>query len=317
VTRPAVVLADVNVDLTLDLPDRSIPKAERRLSEPRISGGGTGGNTAAALAALGTPVEFHGTIGDDAFGRWVTEDFRQAGVGLHGLVVLHDASTAQVIALLEPDGERYLVIYPPTGGAHTHMRPEHLNHGLLAGASWVHTTGMCLRASPLTESILAGLAMARDAGVPTSIDLNLRIELWGLSDEVRATMEAAVALSDVVFGNGTEEVMPLARADSIEAAARVLSDGKRTVVARVGAGGAIACAPDGTLIHAPGFPAAVVNTIGAGDSFNGGFITAMTEEKPLTEALRWGNAVGALKVARPGGPRDLPGRAEVEALLNR
>lgn len=314
-TRPAVVLADVNVDLTLDLPDRSIPKAERKLSEPRISGGGTGGNTAAALAALGTPVEFHGTIGDDAFGRWVTEDFWQAGVGLHGLVILHDAPTAQVIALLEPDGERYLVIYPPTGGAHTHMQAAHLNHDLLTNASWVHTTGMCLRASPLKETILAGLAMAREAGVPTSIDLNLRIELWGLSDEVRATVEAAVALSDVVFGNGVEEVIPLAKTDSIEAAVRMLSGGQRATVARIGAGGAIACAPDGTLIHAPGFPAAVVNTIGAGDAFNGGFITAMTEGAALAEALRWGNAVGALKVARSGGPRDLPGRAEVEALL--
>lgn len=315
-TRPAVVLADVNVDLTLDLPDRSIPKAERKLSEPRISGGGTGGNTAAALAALGTPVEFHGTIGEDAFGRWVTEDFRQAGVGIRGLVVLPDASTAQVIALLEPDGERYLVIYPPTGGAHTHMRAEHLNHDLLTNASWVHTTGMCLRASPLKETILAGMAIAREAGVPTSIDLNLRIELWGLSDEVRATVEAAVALSDVVFGNGTEEVMPLAKTDSIEAAVRALSGGKRTAVARIGADGAIACAPDGTLIHAPGFPAQVVNTIGAGDAFNGGFITAMTEGASLAGALRWGNAVGALKVARSGGPRDLPGRDEVEALLN-
>lgn len=314
-TRPVVVLADVNVDLTLDLPDRSAPQAERKVSEPRISGGGTGGNTAAALAALGTPVEFHGTIGDDAFGRWVTEDFRSAGVGLRGLVVLPDVLTPQVIALLEPDGERYLVIWPTTGGAHTHMRPEHLNHDLLTGASWVHTTGMCLRQSPLKETILAGLAMARSAGVPASLDLNLRAELWGLSDEVRATMEAAVALSDVVFGNGTEELMPLARADSIEAAARALSGGQRTAIARIGAKGALACTPSGELIHSPGFPVTVVNTIGAGDAFNGGFITAMIEGAPLEQAMRWGNAVGALKVARSGGPRDLPGRGEIEALL--
>lgn len=314
-TRPVVILADVNVDLSVALPDRALPKAERRLSEPQISGGGTGGNAAAALAALGTPVEFHGTIGDDGFGRWVTEDFRQHGVGTRGLVTLPDVYTPEVLALLEPDGERYLVIWPTSGGAHTHMRPEHLNRALIEGASWVHTTGICLRASPLKETVIEGLAMARAAGVPTSVDLNLRIELWGLSDDVRATVEAVVALSDVVFGSGTEEVMPLARANSVEDAVRALSAGQRTIVARMGAGGAVACPPDGTLLHAPAFPAECVNAVGAGDAFNGGFITAMVEGKPLAEALRWGNAVGALKIARPGGGRDLPGRAEVEALL--
>ena len=313
--HPVVVLADVNVDLSLALPDRSLPFHERKVNEPHLGGGGTGGNTAAALAALGTPVEFHGTIGDDGFGRWVAADFQRIGVGIRGLITLENVYTPQVLALIEPDGERYLVIWPTSGGAHTHMRPDHLNRDLLTGASWVHSTGMCLRASPLKEAVLEGLTLARAAGVPTSLDLNLRIELWGLNDAVRATVEAAIAQSDVVFGSGVEELMPLARAGSVEAAARALSAGQRTVVARLGADGALACAPDGTITVAPGFPSTPVNPIGAGDAFNGGFITALVEGRPLAEALRWGNAVGALKVARPGGPRDLPGRDEVEALL--
>jgi fructokinase/2-dehydro-3-deoxygluconokinase len=314
--RPVVVLADVNVDLTLALPDRTLPRAERRVSEPQIGGGGTGGNTAAALATLGTPVEFHGTIGDDGFGRWIVADFQQLGVGITGLITLPDVYTPQVLAVIEPDGERYLVIWPTSGGAHTHMRPDHLNRDLLISASWVHTTGICLRAAPLKEAILDGLALAQLADVPTSLDLNLRIELWGLEPEVRATVEAAVGLSDVVFGSGPEELMPLARAESVEAAVRALSSGRRTVVARLGADGALACTPDGALHYAPGFPATPVNPIGAGDAFNGGFITAMVEGRSLDEALRWGNAVGALKIGRPGGARDLPGRGEVEALLN-
>jgi fructokinase/2-dehydro-3-deoxygluconokinase len=315
--RPVVVLADVNVDLSLALPDRSLPVRERKVHEPRLGGGGTGGNTAAALAALGTPVEFHGTIGDDGFGRWVAEDFRRIGVGIRGLITLEGVYTPQVLALVEPDGERYLVIWPTSGGAHTHMRPEFLDRALLTSASWVHTTGMCLRASPLREAVLEGLTLARAAGVPTSLDLNLRIELWGFNDEARATVEAAIAQSDVVFGSGVEELMPVARAESVEAAARVLSAGQRTVVARLGADGALACAPDGTIMGAPGYPTTPVNPIGAGDAFNGGFITALVEGKPLADALRWGNAVGALKVARPGGARDLPGRDEVEALLQK
>ncbi|HYO88038.1 MAG TPA: carbohydrate kinase family protein [Candidatus Limnocylindrales bacterium] len=313
---PVVVLGDVNVDLSLALPDRDVPKAQRRLSEPQMTGGGTGGNAAAALAALGTLVEFHGTIGDDGFGRWVTQDFQQAGVGTHGLIVLPEVYTPEVIALVEPDGERYLVIWPMAGGAHTHMRPEHLDADLICGASWLHTTGMCLRASPISETVLAGMAMARAAHVPTSIDLNLRIELWGLNDEVRVTIERALVLADVVFGSGPEELMPLARAATVEQAAQHLSGGVRTIVARLGAAGALATTPDGQILHAPGFPAAVVSTLGAGDAFDGGFITARVEGKTLAEALRWGNAVAALKIARPGGARDLPTSDEVEALLH-
>lgn len=315
-TRPVVVLADVNVDLTVPLPDRSLPKEQRTVHPPSLGGGGTGGNTAAALARLGVPVEFCGSIGDDSFGRWIVEDFRALGVGIRGLVTLPDVYTAQVLALIEPDGDRYLVIWPDAGGAHTFLNPDHLDRDLITSASWIHTTGICLRPAPLNAAVLAGFERARAAGVPTSLDLNLRIELWGLSDEVRRTVEAAVALSDVVFGSGTEELMPLTGTDSVEAAVRALSAGTRTVVARLGADGVLACTPDGTLIRAPGFPVTAVNPIGAGDAFNGGFIAAMVEGKGLAEALRWGNAVGALKIARPGGARDLPDRSEIEALLN-
>lgn len=314
-TRPAVVLGDVNVDLTLALPDRTAPLAARQVSEPLMTGGGTGGNAAAVLAAMGTPVEFHGTIGDDGFGRWVTADFVQAGVGTRGLLVLPEVYTPQVIAMVEPDGERYLVIWPTSGGAHTHMRPEHLDRDLIAGAGWLHTTGMCLRASPLKESIVAGMALARAAGVPVSLDLNLRVELWGLDDATRATVEQAVALADVVFGSGPEELMPLARATTSEEAARILSGGQRTIVARLGAAGALAVTAEGQLLRAPGFPSAVISTVGAGDAFDGGFITACLEGHTLAEALRWGNAVASLKIARPGGARDLPARRDVEALL--
>lgn len=314
-TGSVVVLADVNVDLTIELPDRELPYQQRRVREPSLSGGGTGGNAAMTLAGLGVPVEFHGVIGDDAFGRFLADEFAGAGVGTSGLRVLPDAVTPQVIALLEPDGERYLVIWPTSGGAHTRMSPEHLDHELLAAAGWVHTTGMCLRHSPLRESILAGLEVARRAGVPTSLDLNLRVELWGLTEEVRATVASAIALSDVVFGNGVEELLPIAGAESVESAVQALSDGRRTVVARLGEAGALACAPDGTMVRVPAFRCEPVNTVGAGDAFDGGFIAATVEGRSLTEALRWGNAVAALKIQRSGGGRGLPARADLDALL--
>jgi fructokinase/2-dehydro-3-deoxygluconokinase len=315
-----VVIGDLNVDLTLALPDRSAPAAERLVREPRLTGGGTAGNTAAALARLGVPVEFAGSVGDDGFGRWLADDLRAAGVGTRGLVVTRDAPTCQVIAMVEPDGERYLVVWPLDGGALTRLEPGDVDRGLVAAASWLHTTGMCLRAAPIASSVLTAMRMARDAGVPVSIDLNLRLELWGLDDAVLAIVTEAVALADVVLGNGPEELVPLARAsgfeiEGAEAAARALAGGTRTVVGRLGAQGALALSSAGEVLVAPGLAADACNPVGAGDAFNGGFIAARVAGLPLAEALRWGNAVGALKVARDGGARDQPSRAEVEALL--
>jgi aminoimidazole riboside kinase len=320
--RPVVVLGDLNVDLTLDLPDRALPVAERAVREPRLSGGGTAGNTAAALARLGVPVEFHGAVGDDGFGRWLADDLIACGVGTRGLVVTNEAPTCQVIAMVEPDGERYLVVWPLDGGALTRLAPSQVDRGLIAGAAWLHTSGMCLRASPVAEAVLDAMRVARDAGVPVSLDLNLRLELWGLPDHVRVAVDAAIAMADVVLGSGAEELVPLARARGVavsdfEAAAHAVCAGGATVVARLGADGALACGPDGRVIRAPAFAAAMRNPVGAGDAFNGGFIAARSAGLPLSDALRWGNAVGALKVARDGGARDQPSRAEVEALLAR
>jgi len=288
--------------------------------EPRQTGGGTAGNTAAALARLGVPVEFAGSVGDDGFGRWLVDDLRAAGVGTRGLVVTRDAATCQVIAMVEPDGERYLVVWPLDGGALTRLAPGDVDRGLVAGAAWLHTTGMCLRASPVASSVLTAMQVARDAGVPVSIDLNLRLELWGLDDAVLAAVTEAVDLADVVLGNGPEELVPLARAsgfevEGAEAAAQALAGSTRTVVGRLGAQGALALSSAGEVMVAQGFAADVRNPVGAGDAFNGGFIAARVAGLPLAEALRWGNAVGALKVARDGGARDQPSRAEVEALL--
>ena len=319
-----MVVGDLNADLVLELPDRDAPPAERVVREPRLTGGGTAANTAAALARLGVAVEFVGSIGDDGFGRWLADELQAAGVGTRGLVLTRDAATCQVIAMVEPDGERYLVVWPTDGGALTRLSPADIGGdpiaGLIAGAAWLHTTGMCLRQAPIASSVLAAMRAARAAGVPVSLDLNLRIELWGLRPEVLTMVSEAVSLADVVLGSGAEELVPLAWAggsavDDPEAAALALAGTARTVVARLGQAGALACSPGREVVRVPGYTTTLRNPVGAGDAFNGGFIAARVAGLTLRDALRWGNAVGALKVAREGGARDQPSRPEVEALL--
>lgn len=309
-----IVLGDACVDMVIRLPNYSLDTPDLTHSIPHLYGGGSGANVAVALARLGVDVMMVGAVGDDGYGHWIQADLRQEGVDERGVCPVRDAFTPMVMALIEPDGERLVVVWPPEGGAHLHLQAEAINLGWLTAAAWLHTTGMCLRASPAREAVLYGMAQARKAGLTVSLDLNMRLELWGLDDETRQTFEQAIALADVVLGNAEEEIMPLTGADSAEAGAQALCHGTRMVVARRGSQGALVATPQETFC-VPAFQVQVVNTLGAGDAFNGGFIAACLAKVGLKEAVRWGNGVAALNISRDGA-RSLPSLADLQQMLD-
>ncbi|MCD4685454.1 MAG: sugar kinase [Anaerolineae bacterium] len=308
-----VVLGDANVDMVIRLPDRSAGTPDMTGSQPQLFGGGSAANAAVALARLDVPAAFVGAVGDDGYGRFVRADLIAEGIDPRGLRTLPETFTPMVIAMIEPSGERLIVVWPPERGADVQLTPDHIDAEQITSAAWLHTSGMCLRASPVRETVLHAMQIAHDAGVPVSLDLNLRLELWGWGDDIRATVAQAIPLADVVFGGAQEELIPLTGiADPVEAA-RTLAGDARIVVARQGASGALATTPEG-VVQVPAFPTQVVDTLGAGDAFDGGFIASRLDGADVQEALRWGNAVAALKIQRAGA-RGAPTRDEVVRLL--
>ncbi len=312
-SKHVLTLGDVNVDMVIRLPER-VPGQMPQLTPPTLFGGGSVGNVAVALARLDVPVAFVGTVGDDGFGRFALDDLAGEGVDTTYLQQVH-AFTTTVFALIEPDGERLVTAWPPENAAHTFLSPQDVEAIDFSRAAWLHTSGMVMRASPVREAALHAMALARQAGVPVSLDLNLRLELWGWGDDIRATITQAVALADVVFGSAAEEIAPLAGADDHAAAAQALADRARTVIARLGAEGALIVTPDGRAAHVAGFPTPVVDTLGAGDAFDGGFIAARLAGRDAVEAARWGNATAAWKIAHHGA-RGLPRREDVARVLS-
>ncbi len=308
-----VVLGDACVDMIMRLPNRASATSDLALSSPQLHGGGSAANVSVALARLGVAVAMVGSVGDDGYGRWVRTDLGREGVNIQGVSLLHDAFTPMVIALIEPDGERLVVVWPPKDGAYLQLQADAIDPVLITSASWLHTTGICLRDSPVRETVLYEMEQARKAGLSVSLDLNMRLELWGLDDETRKTFEWAIKLSDVVFGNAEEEIMPISGADSVEAGAQYLCDGRRVIVARQGNKGALVFTPKETF-HAPAFQTDVVDTLGAGDAFNGGFIAACLAKVGIKEAARWGNAVAALKIGQAGA-RSLPSLEDLQKML--
>jgi len=299
-----IVLGDACVDMLIRLPDRTRKRTDLSNSVPQLHGGGTAANVAVALARLDVPVALVSAVGDDGYGRWILEDLVREGVDIQYISVLRNAFTPMVIALVETDGERMMVVWPPEGGAQTQLQKDVVDRAFMSSASWLHTTGMCLRTSPARDSVLYAMKSARKAGLTVSLDLNLRMELLGLDDLTREMFERAIELSDVVFGNAEEEILQIAGKDSIAAGAEYLSEGKRIVIARQGGRGTFVFTPK-EAFRVPAFQTEIVDSVGAGDAFNGGFIAARMAKLDLREAVKWGNAVAAFKIGHTGA-RALP-----------
>jgi len=306
-----LVIGDANVDIEIRLPSERRPETHAN-PEPRMFGGGSAANTAAALTRLGVACRFSGSVGDDSFGRFAVSDLEAAGVDTSTVSVATDAATVAVIAVVQADGDRLIYVWPPNGGAHSALVPSDAV-GAVSGADWLHVSGICLRVSPAREALLDAMVAARAAGIPVSYDLNLRLENWGWDDGFREIVEAAVACSDVVLGAASDEIGALTGVADPLAAAVELAGADRVVVARLGANGAVAGSANGVVI-APGFEVSMVDSVGAGDAFNAGFIAARLRGSPVVEALRWGNAVAALTITQPGA-RSSPSIDDVGELL--
>jgi sugar/nucleoside kinase (ribokinase family) len=306
-----VVVGDLNVDMEIVLPKPGGVTPHGN-PPPRLLGGGSAANTAAALATLGVPCRFVGTVGEDGYGRLAVAGLAEAGVDTSAITETAESPTVMVVVVVQPTGERLIYVWPPTGGAHGWLGSADAVAGA-AGADWLHVSGICLRVQPARDALLAAMTAARAAGVPVSFDLNLRLENWGWDDDFRSVVTAAVEQADIVVGSAVDEVCALAGIEDPVEAALALAGDHRLVVARVGPDGSRGCSADGVL-RVPGFPVDVADTVGAGDAFNAGFISARLSGYGTAEALRWGNAVAALSIMHPGA-RGTPTLAETTALL--
>lgn len=302
-----VVVGDANVDVIVPYP-RFLNEERTQVEYPQIGiqGGGTSANTAAALAKLGLDVSFVGTVGDDQYGRFVMQDFKDAGVDVTGLVADSTLSTVGVFAFVDDRGERYLWGWPRERQSFKVLDENLVPMHMIREADWVHSSGMCLTYdTSARETIIRIFEQAHDAGVPTSFDLNLRVDDGVLDPDFAAALERIIPNVDYLLGSGPDEFAYLGDDDMMGNATAYAVDG-RTVIVRDGARGSIGLTQDG-LTESPAFRVNVEDTIGAGDVYNAGFIAARLAGASLAESLREGNAVSAYKVARRGA-RSSPGK---------
>lgn len=313
---PRVVVAgDANVDILVHYP--RFLNAERTRVEwpnPEVVGGGTSSNTAAALAKLGVDVSFIGTVGDDTFGRFVRADFEELGIDASGLVTNGSLNTVGVFAFIDETGERYLWGWPRVDQSFKVIDESGVDFDLVRSAAWFHSSGMSLTYGTSARSTLSRIYReAHEAGVPTSIDLNLRVDDGVLDPDFASALEQVINDVDYVLGSGPDEFAYLGQGTWLENA-RVLATEGKTVVVRDGANGSLAIVGD-ELVRAPAYEVEVEDTVGAGDVFNAGFISAMLDGEGLPAALAKGNGVSGYSVARKGA-RNTPTISQLELFMS-
>ncbi len=298
-----VVFGSLNVDLTTYVPRLPGP-GETLLGHSFLTApGGKGANQAVAAARLGVPTRLFGRIGDDAFGREALSHIQQYGVDVAGVRVDERHATGLAVISVDDRAENAIVVI---SGAN--MALDETDAARCMSALDQARVLLLQLETPLTASLAAARA-ARQRGVTVVLDpapaRELPAEVFPLIDIITPNEVEAQAL--LGFAAGSPD-------DAARAAAELRARGTRSAIIKLGARGAFYDAPEGRGLMPP-FSVTPVDTVAAGDAFNGGLAAALAEGRGFVDAVRWGAAAGALSVTRRGAIPSLPARPELDRLL--
>ncbi|MCI1018526.1 sugar kinase [Microbacterium sp. C5A9] len=276
--------------------------------------GGAESNVAIGLARLGVAVSWLGRVGDDSLGERVAREIRGDGVQVHAVI---DAEARTGLMVKErPSASSTAVHYYRAGSAGSRLRPEDLPEGWVESAALLHLTGITpLLSDTAREALHAAIDRARASGAIVTFDINYRSALAPAATAGPVLRELAER-SDIVFG-GEEEFAVLYPETSVaDAAARLRDAGCATTVVKLGPAGAAVITAD-TVVEAGGFAIEAVDTVGAGDAFVSGYLSALLEDLDTDATLHRANACGAMACLVPGDWEAAPTRRELERFADR
>jgi ribokinase len=305
-----LVVGDVNPDLVLtgDVRPR-FGQAEQILDRASLVLGGSAAITASGCARLGLATAMVARVGSDVFGDFVREELRAAGVDT--ATVRDDAvtPTGMTVMLSEPD-DRAMLTFPGTIAG---LRRDDVSTDLLARARHIHVASFFLQPA-LAPWIAEIFSNAHSLGLTTSLDTN-----WDPSESWSGVREV-LAHTDVFLPNAAE-LLAIAGRDPysndpelIEAAGVELAALGPIVAVKDGARGAHAWWQGGRA-SAPGLALEVVDTTGAGDSFNAGFLSGYLAGEPIERCVAYAATAGSLSTRAAGGTAAQADRSELLAAL--
>ncbi|WP_343049844.1 ribokinase [Paenibacillus phytohabitans] len=298
-----VVIGSLNMDMVVRT--KRAPEAGETLfgQEFALSPGGKGANQAVAAARLGAEVTMIGRVGRDSFGSGLLEVMSQEQVHTGYITQSESQATGVASIVVDGEGENRIIVVP---GANVEMKPADIE----ALEPVIRQAGIVVMQLETDLTMVeAAAAVASRHGIPVILN---PAPAQPLGDELLhhvTYLTPNETEAGILAGISVESV------DDAERAARILlQKGVQHIIVTLGSKGALIVNAAGSL-HVPGFPVQAVDTVAAGDSFNGALAWQLTRGKTLDEAVRFANAVGALAVGKAGAIPSLPRLQEVKQFL--
>ena len=297
------VLGSINADHILNLTHFPRPGETVIGKQYQIAFGGKGANQAVAAGRAGADIAFIACVGADDIGERIRQQLQQDRIDIAPIETVADEATGVAMIFVNGEGENNIGIY---SGANAALTPACVDrHQQVI----VNAEALLMQLESPLESVLAAAKIARANG--TQVILN-PAPATHLSDEL-------LALIDIITPNETEaEILTGIAVKSDEDAARAaqaLHDkGISTVLITLGRRG-VWLSEQGKGVRIPGFSVQAIDTIAAGDTFNGAFITARLEGVAMHDAVRFAHAAAAIAVTRPGAQPSVPWRTEIDTFL--
>ncbi len=283
-----IVAGEANVDLMVQTTARLEPGKEKLAKNVQLALGGSSAITAFNLSSLGARVRFAGVVGRDAFGQFVEERLASAGIDLTSLRRSETEKTG-ITVWFDQSGKRSGVTYPGTIPLLTSGDiPLEVNT-----ARHLHV-GHYFLLKKLHANAPAVFAKAKALGLTTSLDCN-----YDPAEKWDSHIRKVLPYVDIFFPNEQEARM-LTGSKNAGDAAKALGELARTVAVKLGRRGVLVYS-EGELFRIPAVKARVVDTTGAGDSFNAGFLAQFLQGATIRASAKAGVAAAARCVRQVGG----------------
>ena len=285
--------------------------------------GGAPANVAIAAARNGLNAGMCCKVGDDDFGRFLTDTLEKENVAVLCGEPCAEATTTMAFVTLKEGGERSFT-FARKPGADMFLSPEEVREDEIRSAKMIHAGSCSISVQPAAEATEKAMRLAHEAGKLVSFDINYRNLMWNDDqDACTAAVRRLLPLIDLLKVS-EEEVDMLGGEKNLQS---VLKENRITaIVLTLGSAGARVYTKNGSF-SAAGQKVHAVDATGAGDAFWGGFLSSLliqgvtdaasiTREK-LHTALAYGNVSGGICVQKQGAIASLPSRRQIEAVLNR
>lgn len=302
-TSRLTVLGSINVDHIMNIAQFPAPGETVIGKQYQTAFGGKGANQAVACGRSGADITFIACVGDDAIGAEILAQLKHDRIHTAAISVIPETTTGVAMIFVNGDGENVIGI---SAGANAALTPECFSPYQMIVAQ---SDALLMQLESPLETVIAAAEIAKKN--QTKVILN--------PAPARELPDSLLRLVDVITPNETEaeKLTGISVSDETGAAKAALAlhdKGIEQVLITLGSRGVwLSINGEGRCI--PGFKVNAVDTIAAGDTFNGAYVTALLEGKPADDAVRFAHAAAAISVTRRGAQPSVPWRKEIDAFL--